>query len=83
MSNNREEFQGDEHKDSGTGSHKFATESYITRICPFKQYLIIVKLTTDGRFVGIEEVRVNKDFRSYKQKISQKIHRYVDEYEPE
>jgi hypothetical protein len=67
-------------EDKGTGG---TSKEYVTRIYPFDKYLIVVKLTADGRFVGIEEVRVNKDFRSYKQRASQEIFNYVDEYKPE
>lgn len=81
MSKHPEEPDRDEREDRGTGSFGPSKE-YITRIYPFNQYLITVKLAPDGTFIGIEEVRLNRDFRSYKQKISQKIFHYVDEYEP-
>lgn len=71
-----------ERKNIGTGYHP-SDKDYITRVYAFSQYLITVKLSLDERFIGIEEVKVNKDFRSYKQKASKKIHRVVDEYEPE
>lgn len=67
-------------KDAGTGSA--STIEYVTLIYPFEKYEILVKLTVDGRFVGIEEVRINKDFRSYKQSTPQKIFSQIDEYEP-
>jgi len=81
MSKHLDNSEIDEQEDRGTGSFG-PSKGYITRIYPFNQYLITIKLAPDGTFVGIEEVRVNKDFRSYKQKVSQKIFRYVDEYEP-
>ena len=81
MSKHLDESETDEREDRGTGSFG-PSGGYITRIYPFNQYLITLKLAPDGTFIGIEEVRVNKDFRSYKQKVSQKIIRYVDEYEP-
>jgi hypothetical protein len=65
----------------GTGST--LTKDYVTLKYPFEKYVITVKLTSDGRFVGIEEVVINKDFRSYKQSIPQKIFRDIDKYEPE
>jgi len=64
----------------GTGST--STKEYMTLVYPIEKYLVTVKLTSDGRFVGIEEIRVNKDFRSYKQRVPQKIFNYIDEYEP-
>jgi hypothetical protein len=72
-----------DHKDTGIGTGSTSAKEYVTINYPFEKYEIIVKLTMDGRFVGIEEVRINKDFRSYKQSIPQKIFRDIDEYKPE
>lgn len=36
----------------------------------FDNYKILVKLTLDGRFVGIEEVRIDTDFRTLKDRTS-------------
>lgn len=67
----------------GTEDIRKHTEEYITRIYPFDKYEIVVKLTLDGRFIGIEGIRINKDFRSYEQRASQKVFSYIDDYEPE
>lgn len=69
-------------KANGTGSASIADE-FVRIVYPFEKYEIVVKLTPDRKFVGIEEVRVNKDFRSFKQKISEKQFSYIDEYRPE
>jgi hypothetical protein len=63
-------------KDIGTSiSHNdFTSITY-----RFEKYDIVVKLTPDGKFVGIEEVRINKDFRSYRQQTPQAIFAHVDE----
>jgi len=58
------------------------SEEYVTRVYIFDKYDIIVKMTTDGRFVGIEEVRVNKDFMKNKS-VSSRISTRVDELPPE
>jgi hypothetical protein len=71
-----------DHKDRYVGTGSSSTKDYVTLDYPFEKYQITVKLTSDGRFVGIEEVRINKDFRSYKQSIPQKIFRDIDEYQP-
>jgi len=81
MSKHHEE-NDDEILDSGTHSHG-PPESYVTQVYPFDKYLITVKLSLDGRFIGIEEVQINKDFRSYKQKVSRKIYHYLEEPEIE
>ncbi len=71
----------DQGKNIGTGSA--LAEGYRTISYPFEKYEIIVRLTLDGRFVGIEEIRINKDFRSYAQSKPQKIFRDIDRYKPE
>ena len=65
----------------GTGSA--SAKEYVIKVCPFEKYEIVVKLTSDGRFIGIEEVRVNKDFRSHRQGTSQRIFEYIEEYPSE
>jgi len=67
-------------EDKGTGSAH--PEDTVTIVYPFNKYLIVVRLTSDGRFIGIEEVRINKEFRSYK-RTPQEIFRVIDEYESE
>jgi len=66
MSN--ENLIGNNIQNIGTGSN---TPKYTTIVYPFDMYEIVVKLTIDGKFVSIEEVRVNKDFRTYKNKTQQ------------
>jgi hypothetical protein len=63
-------------KDNGTGSKP--VDEFISIVYPFEKFEIVVKITTDGKFVGIEEVRINKDFRSFSQMKSQKIFEHVD-----
>lgn len=52
---------------------------YVTVTYPFEIYEIVVKLTIDGKFVGIEEVKINKDFRNYKNKTGQTIFSEINE----
>ena len=66
-----------EQMDAGTERSKPEDSTIITY--KFEQYDIDVKLTPDGRFLGIEEVRINKDFRSYKNQTPQRIFIEVDE----
>lgn len=56
---------------------------YKRKVIPFQKYEIVVDLTSDGRFIGIEEVRINKDFRDYGQITRQKAFEYIDSYRPE
>jgi hypothetical protein len=67
--------------EKGTGSEfesKFDIINY-----PFEMYDIKVKLTIDGKFAGIEEVKINEDFRSYTNKTPQRIFSLVDEFPTE
>lgn len=69
----------DKSKSLGTGSHDSSTE-YKTINFPFDKYLIKVKLTPDDKFIGIIEIKINKDFLSYEQKATPKGSHDVDEY---
>ena len=63
-----------------TGSK--SRDEYI-RLYPFGRYVIAVRLSGDGKFLGIEEVRIDRDFRSYEQKIPEKAFRNIGDYVPE
>lgn len=76
MSNKTEALK----KDDGTG--RGTTAEFVSKVYSFDKYEIVVKLTTDGKFVGIDEVRVNKDFMSNK-RTSSEIFTRVDELPPE
>lgn len=69
-------------KDRGLGTGSDSTE-YKTIIYPFAMFEIIVKLTLDGKFVSIEGIRINKDFRSYKNQTPQRIFADIDEFPSE
>lgn len=67
---------------SATGSHDFKEKKLIT--IPFNKYEITVEVTLSNRFLGIAEVKVNKDFRSFSQKItSTKVHDIEEYYKDE
>jgi hypothetical protein len=57
--------------------------AYKTVVYPFGQYMIKLRLTLDNRFIDIEEVKLNKDFATYKQKMasvgSWDVQKYYDE----
>jgi hypothetical protein len=66
-------------RESDIGTERSKPEDSTIITYRFEQYDIDVKLTLDGRFLGIEEVRINKDFRSYKNQSPQKIFIQADE----
>lgn len=75
---NNERFSYEKLKSQGTGSHEVPT-NYKLAIFPFDRYLITVKLSPEDRFMGIVEVRINKDFLSFQQKATPKGFHDVDE----
>lgn len=66
-------------KNQGSGSHDMPKD-YKEIVYPFDKYEITVRLSLNNEFIGISEVKVNKDFLSYKQKISSKGFHDVDEF---
>jgi uncharacterized membrane protein len=48
--------------------------------CPFGKYNVTVKVSKDQKFVGISEIRINKDFRSYRQKLMPKGYHDVEDF---
>jgi hypothetical protein len=62
------EFDYNKIKKEGTGSHDFF-EDYKIIDYPFDKYQIKIKLAPNNEFIGIIEIKINKDFLSHKQKI--------------
>lgn len=54
--------------------------SYKDIIYPFDKYEIKVRLTPNNEFIGIVEVKINKDFLSYKQRVTSKGFHDVEEF---
>lgn len=51
--------------------------------CPLGDYEALVRVSEDGRFMGVAEIRVNKDFRSFPQRMASAGHHNVEQfYEP-
>jgi len=69
----------DRFRDWGTGSHDTPMD-YKIIVYPFDKYEIVVKVSHDNKFIEILEVRINKDFRSYKQKIASQDFHDVEEF---
>jgi hypothetical protein len=56
----------DEMNKSSTGNYH---NDVIELTYPFEKYEIKVLVDSYGKFIGINEIKINKDFRSLKQKI--------------
>ena len=69
----------DEFKKHSTGSHE-SDDKYNYISYRFDRYDIKIKLTPDNKFVGVEEVKVNKEFLSNKDKASIKKYHDVTDY---
>ncbi len=73
------DYDYDKLKNQGTGSHDEPSD-YKTILYPFDKYQITVKLTPANEFIGIAEVKINKEFLSHKQKITPQGFHDVDEF---
>ena len=73
------EYDYDELKNQGTGTHDEPNDHKII-VYPFDKYQIKVKLTPANEFIGIIEVKINKEFLSHKQKITRQGFHDVDEF---
>jgi hypothetical protein len=67
MKNNTTDY--DELKSIGTGSHD-ELDNFKIITYPFDRYQIKVKLTPNNEFIGITEIKINKDFLSHKQRMA-------------
>lgn len=76
---NVKEFDYEKLKIQGTGGHELVS-NYKTIIYPFDKYQIKVKLTLTNEFIGITEVKLDKDFLSFNQKIGSKGIHDIDKF---
>lgn len=79
MESHSKDYDYDELKKQGTGSHD-EPEEYKIIVYPFDKYQIKVKLTLANEFIGITEVEINKEFLSHRQKIAPQGYHDVDEF---
>ena len=63
------EYDQDFLQGGSTGSHGLS-EDYQIIIRPLGKYAVKVKLTPEGKFIDVIEVKINADFLSYRQKIA-------------
>lgn len=79
MDLNEKKYDYDTIKKHGTGSEeKFEEYKFVEY--PFDKYIIKVKLTPKNEFIGIVEIKVNKDFLSYEQNRTPKGFHDIDEF---
>jgi hypothetical protein len=63
----------------GTGS-RFTPKDYKIIVYPFNKYEITMKLSLNNEFIEILEVKINKDFLTYKQKMISKGFHDIDKF---
>lgn len=61
-----------------TGDHQ--DENFKIIAYPFEKYEVKIKLSIDNKFLGIMEIKLNKDFLSFKQKMASKGVHDVDKF---
>lgn len=74
------EFNYEKLRKGGTGSGKEAPQHFREITYPFGKYEITVRLSPNDKFIGISEVKINKDFLSFKQKTTSKGFHDVEEF---
>ena len=79
LNNLAQEYENSNLKISGNGTGDFE-EEFITKEIPFEKYIVKVKLTLSGKFIGIEEISFSKDFLTNKQKLLKQSAKDVEEY---
>lgn len=62
-----EEVEGKE--EEGTGNTEEVKISKFIKY-PFERYVITLELSSNNEFIGISEVTLNRDFRSFREKIA-------------
>lgn len=70
-----------ESEETGTGF--IDSDEYIIVDYPFDKYTVKVKLTLHHEFIGILEIKINKEFLDFKQKMISHGYHDVDEFYPE
>lgn len=68
MTKSKKEYSYKEMQNKGTGSHG-EFENYKIIVYPFERYQIKIQLGLANEFMGVVEVKINKEFLSYNQKI--------------
>lgn len=66
-------------QDKGTGSDKLKIIKTINY--PIGPYEVFVELDEDNKFIGIKEIKINKDFRKFYQRMPKGFHDVKKYYE--
>ena len=72
-------YEYDPFQDEGTGTTKDIGHYKFINY-PFDKYEIKIKLSDDNKFLGIIEIKINKEFLSHKQKTISKGFHDVDDF---
>ncbi len=66
-------------RNQGTGGHQDLSDCRVVDYA-FDKYIVKILVTSANEFVGITEIRINKDFRSYQQKLANIGYHDVDDF---
>lgn len=75
----KSEYDYDISREQGTGGRGEGYDYQIVSY-PFDRYEIKVKLSPSNQFIGITEVKLNKNFLAHRQRIGAQGYLDVDEY---
>ena len=81
MNSHQENYNPNDLKNQETGSHG-KSERFKEITYSFGKYQIKILLTLSNKFIGVTEVKINKEFLSYKQKTALRGFHDVDKFYP-
>ena len=78
--NEKEKLSGNLPATGELGRSSEETEGARIIAHPFAQYEILIKVAEDGKFIEVVGISINKDFRSYLQRIVSTGHHNVEQF---
>lgn len=79
MSTERDSLDYDFLRNQGTGGHQDLTGCRVIDYA-FDKYIVKILVTPANEFVGIVEIQINTDFRSFQQKMATIGYHDVDDF---
>lgn len=74
-----EDVSYDVYASQGTGSHSGRREPIVVPYA-VSRYEVLIELDSEGRFIGVQQVRLRKDFREYAMETAPRGFHDVEEF---